>query len=293
MKKLEASLALKATAVLGEGPVWDIVSNSLYWLDIKSNKLFWWHPVTSEQREWKFDQMVGCIALTASSKVVCALQHKVVLLDTVTSEVLDYVLLEPELPDNRANDGKPDAKGRFWIGTLNIPGEKNKAALYVLGESRQMTKMVDGLSLSNGLGWSPDGRSMYLVDTLEDHVLQFDFNLETGELSNRRVILDFSEAEGSPDGMCVDSEGMLWIAFYGGKRVGRFDPSNGEQLAEVSVPAVNVTCCVFGGEQLDTLYITTARDGVSEEELQEYPLTGSVFCVKPEVKGLPGHLFKI
>ena len=293
MQNFEASLALKARAVLGEGPVWDAATHSLYWLDIKSNKLFRWHPLTSEQREWKFDQMVGCIAMTNSQQIVCALQDKVVLLDTITSNIQEFAALEPDQPDNRANDGKPDAAGRFWIGTLNIPGDKNKAALYMLGKSGELTKKVDGLSLSNGLGWSPDLRSMYLVDTLEEHVLQFDYNAETGDLTNRRVILDLSDAKGSPDGMCVDAEGMLWIAFYGGKRVGRYDPSTGEQLAEVAVPAVNVTCCVFGGDALDTLYITSARDGVSHDELQEYPLTGSLFMVKPGVKGLPGNLFNL
>lgn len=293
MQQLEASLALKASAVLGEGPVWDAVTNTLYWLDIKSKRLFRWHPLTAEQREWKFDQMIGCIALTSSADVVCALQDKVVLLDTVTSQVTDIVPLEPELPENRANDGKVDAAGRFWIGTLHIPGDKNKAALYMMDKNRQLVKKADGLSLSNGLGWSPDGKTFYLVDTLEDHVLQYEFNPENGDLSDRRVILDFSDADGSPDGMCVDAEGMLWIAFYGGKRVGRYDPASGKQLAEIAVPAVNVTCCVFGGETLDTLYITTARDGVSEDELTEYPLTGSLFMINPGVKGQPGNRFNL
>jgi sugar lactone lactonase YvrE len=151
---------------------------------------------------------------------------------------------------------------------------------------------VEKLSLSNGLGWSPDNKTMYLIDTLENHILQFDFNLEDGSISNKKPIITIPDNDGSPDGMCVDEEGMVWIALYGGKKVVRYNPKTADRLAEVDVPAQNITCCVFGGPDLGTMYITTASEGVDEAGLRQFPQTGSVFSVQLPVKGLPVNRFR-
>lgn len=285
MQNLKATVELAQEAILGEGPVWDEVSGQLYWIDIKRNTVFRYNPSGGAVQSWQLQQMVGCIAIVDEHNIICALQDKLVKLDTQTGEQELVAPIEADLPDNRCNDGKPDVAGRFWVGTLHIPGEKGKASLYRVDNDRSIHKEVTNLGMSNGLAWSPDNTKMYLIDTLEKQLLQFDFNVKDGSVTNKKILLDLSQEEGSPDGMCIDVEGNVWIAFYGGKRVTCYNPSNGEKLREVEVPAVNVTCCTFGGTNLDTLYITTARDGVSEEDLAKYPDTGALFSVIPGVRG--------
>jgi sugar lactone lactonase YvrE len=287
MNIIKATVETRQDAILGEGPVWDAVNQQLFWIDIKSKKVFRYDPVLHQHKSWLLDQMVGCIVLTSDENIVCALQDKLVQLNTSTGEQRLLAPIEAGLPDNRCNDGKADAAGRFWVGTLHMPGEKGKAGLYSVDKDFRITKVVPGLGMSNGLGWSPDNRTMYLIDTPEKHVLKFDFSLSEGTLANKQVALNLNDEEGSPDGMCIDASGNLWIAFYGGKKVACYNPTTGEQLAEISVPAVNVTCCTFGGTELDTMFITTAKEGLSEEDLKDYPDSGSLFTAKPGVKGLP------
>jgi sugar lactone lactonase YvrE len=292
MQTFEATLESAAKAVLGEGPVWDVALQQLYWIDIKSRIVYRYDPRSKQTASWQLDQMVGCVVSAGDSKIICALQDKLIELNTADGTQFVLAPLEEASPDIRCNDGKADSEGRIWVGTLHIPGEKHKAALYKFDDTLVPTKQVEDLSMSNGLGWSPDNRYMYLVDTPEKHILKFDFYPEEGKVTNREVILKFQDEDGSPDGMCVDAEGMIWVSFYGGHKVGRYDPETGSQLAEVKVPAVNVTCCTFGGAELDTLFITTAREGLDEQQLKNFPLTGSLFFVKPGVKGLPANVFR-
>ena len=289
--KYKATLEFKASAILGEGPVWDDVLGKLYWIDIKKQQVYRYDPGTRKIESWQLDQMVGCIIPTSNESIICALQDRLLELNTITGETKNFAPIEKDLPDNRSNDGKADAAGRLWIGTLNIPGENGKAGLYRVDNNGTVLKQLDKLGMSNGLGWSPDNTKMYLIDTPERHVMQFDFSLPDGTLTNKKIVLKFNEIDGSPDGMCVDAEGMLWIAFYGGKRVGCYNPANGQLIVEVEVPAENVTCCTFGGADLDTLYITTASQGVNEEGFKKYPDTGSLFSVKTDVKGMKANRF--
>ena len=289
--KYKAILEFKASAILGEGPVWDDALGKLYWIDIKKHQVYRYDPVTSKSETWQLDQMVGCVIPASNKSIVCALQDRLIELDTTSGETKYFASIEKDLTENRSNDGKADAAGRLWIGTLNIPGGNGKAALYSIDKNGAVLKQVDKIGMSNGLGWSPDNTKMYLVDTTERHVMQFDFSLPEGSLTNKRIILKFNEADGSPDGMCVDGEGMLWIAFYGAKRVGRYNPTNGQLIGEVEVPAENVTCCTFGGADMDILFITTASEGVKEEGFKAYPDTGSLFSVKTGIKGLKGYKF--
>jgi sugar lactone lactonase YvrE len=293
MNIIKATVELRQEATLGEGPVWDAINQQLYWIDIIARKVFRYDPVHREQKSWLLDQMVGCIVLTSDEKIVCALQDRLVELDMLTGEQRFLAPIEAAIPENRCNDGKADPAGRFWVGSLHIPGESGKASLYRVEKDLNINKVVPGLGMSNGLGWSPDNKTMYLIDTPEKHVLKFDFSLSDGSLANKQIALNLQKAEGSPDGMCVDANGNLWIAFYGGKKVACYDPGTGKQLAEISVPAVNVTCCTFGGKELDTMFITTARQGLSEEDLKTYPDTGCLFTAKPGVKGLPTNRYLI
>ncbi|RYG05501.1 MAG: SMP-30/gluconolactonase/LRE family protein [Chitinophagaceae bacterium] len=289
---MKATLELKTQAILGEGPVWDDSIQKLYWIDIRSNQVNRYDPISKQNESWDLDQMVGCIVPKNSEIIVCALQDQLLELNTSTYKTRTLAPLEKHLPDNRANDGKADPGGRLWVGTLHLPGEKGHSNLYRIGEDLEEELQVSGLGMSNGLGWSPENDKMYLVDTMNEIILQFDYSIVDGTITNRKTIIDLKDAEGSPDGMCVDAEGMLWIAFYGGKRVSRYDPSTGKELSAIEVPGVlNVTCCSFGGRDLDTLYITTASQDMSEDDLKKYPESGSLFSVKPGVKGLPLNRF--
>jgi sugar lactone lactonase YvrE len=195
---------------------------------------------------------------------------------------------EEHHPESRFNDGKVDRMGRFWAGTMTQQGAVS--ALYRLGTSFEVTKMESNITISNGIGWSLDQQTMYYVDSKRYVIYAYDFDLPLGEISNRRHFIEVSPAYGIPDGLTVDAEGFIWCAFYGGSKVTRFNP-NGEIDLEVPLPVSQPTCCAFGGSSMMDLFITTARDGLSEEALAEQPLAGDVFMIQTGVRGLPESEF--
>lgn len=199
---------------------------------------------------------------------------------------------EADIPDNRFNDGKCDPAGRFWAGTMSTVGDKNAGALYRYDADSSIHKMVENVSISNGIVWSLDKTKMYYVDTPTQKVMVYDYNNLTGEISNAKVAVEIPNEMGSPDGMTIDAEGNLWVALWGGFAVTCWNPETGELIQTVKVPAKNVTSCAFGDADLGTLYITTAREGNNGEELEKYPLSGGVFKFRPGVKGVDAFFFK-
>lgn len=288
----KASLALQKNARLGEGIFWHAEHRKIYWVDIEEKQVHQYDPQTGDDKMWNVSQRVGCIVPAANDKIVCAMQGEIAELDLSTGITKKLLDIEKELPGNRCNDGNVDINGRLWIGTMSVKEEKEKGSLYCIGPDLIPTKMFGNLSISNGIGWSLNDDEMYLIDTPDKKLFGFRYDAAEGKITNERKIDFFPGTGGLPDGMCTDSEGMLWIAFWGGKRVGRFDPATGDQLAEVEVPAVNITSCCFGDEDLQTLYIITARQGMTEEELKEYPLSGSIFKCNPGVSGTKMNYFK-
>ncbi|WP_332461401.1 SMP-30/gluconolactonase/LRE family protein [Paenibacillus tianjinensis] len=200
--------------------------------------------------------------------------------------------VEPEHPRNRLNDAKCDSSGRLWFGTMSMDFTKAAGSLYVMDLDGQVRRVLTGISISNGLAWDDQRGRMYYVDTATRGVDVMDYDVQSGTVDNRRRVFLIPEGAGDPDGMTIDREGMLWIAHWGGGCVSRWNPHTGKQLAKVEVPAKNVTSCTFGGDALDELYITTARDGMSEEELQRWPLTGGLFKFKAGVQGVEANIFK-
>jgi sugar lactone lactonase YvrE len=199
--------------------------------------------------------------------------------------------VEPRLAGNRFNDGKCDLTGRFWAGTMDIEERRASGALYFL-ERNKVRRVLGGVTISNGLGWSPNNDTMYYIDTPTRRVCAFDYNAETGKVKDRRTVVDFNpDQQGSPDGMAVDTEGKMWVAHWGGSRVTRWNPATGRPLDAVILPVSQVTSCCFGGRNLDELYITTARTGLDREALLRQPLAGGVFRVKTGLRGLPTNLF--
>ena len=278
--------------MLGESPLWHPLQNKFYWVDIDRCRIYSCDPQSNAVLSLKINKPVSAMVPVGNTTMLIALQGEIATFNTVTGRIETLVEIEKDISDNRCNDGKCDARGRFWIGTMHINALSQRGSLFCLDQDLFLNKALDKLTIANGMDWSSAGDKMYFIDSFERTVKCYDFDAVQGKLSNGEIIIETGSNE-LPDGMCVDSEGMLWIAFWGGKRVGRYHPRTGEHLADVYVPALNVTACAFGGKDLTTLYITTARSGLSSSELEEYPLSGSIFTCETEVKGRPANLFKL
>jgi sugar lactone lactonase YvrE len=283
MKKAELVVDVKAQ--LGEGPCWDEAKQLLYWVDIPNHQVHIYSPDKNSVKTIDTNQYVSAVVPIESGGLLLAMHHGLYTLDLESESFTPFGDPEKNKPGNRFNDGKCDARGRFWAGTMAIDESPNMGALYCLDKDLSIRKVLDGTSISNGLAWDYGNRTMYFIDTPTKKVAAFDYDLESGSLSNKRDCIHFPDGEGFPDGMTIDQEGMLWIAHWDGGQISRWNPATGEKLDSIQVPAPRVTSCVFAGEKLNELYITTARVGMSDEELELYPYAGGLFKVKLEVKG--------
>lgn len=280
-------LLIDAKVTLGEGPFWDADAGVLYWLDILSGQVFIYDPATGRNKSVDVGEHVGTIVPRKDGGAIVALQCGVATLDLDTGTFDVKCDPEKDLPQNRFNDGKCDPAGRFWAGTLSYSVDEGAGSLYCVDTDFSVKRMVENVTVSNGVVWSLDEKVMYYIDSPTRCVDAFDYDKLLGEITNRRTVIRFDKRLGFPDGMTIDEEGMLWIAQWGSASVGRWDPAGGKMLAKIDVPAKEVTACALGGENLDELYITTAREHISEEELKDYPLSGGLFRVKVDVKGVP------
>ncbi len=285
-----AEFLLDAGSQLSEGPLWDERAQLLYWVDIEGRRLHVYNPVAHEDHSLLMPSRIGMVCLTKDDRVMVALEKGVYFVQGEESTQLFFGDMERPLERNRLNDGKCDAAGRLWVGSMNMDVTEGQAALYCLTPEKQCAKMLDGVTVSNGLGWSLDGRFLYYIDTPSGFLWRFDFDLETGRISNRTALIDYGNEEGNFDGMTVDAEGCLWIAHWGGFQVSRWDPVSGKKILTVKVPVPNPSSCAFGGPKLDRLYITTAT-GRDKTVKRDYPLSGSLYVYEDGTRGLPAHRF--
>jgi sugar lactone lactonase YvrE len=224
--------------------------------------------------------------------MMVALQQGFAAFDPPTGELSLWVDPEAHLPRNRFNDGKCDPAGRFWAGTISLDREPGAASLYCLEPDGRVRTMRRGVTNSNGIAWSLDAATMYYIDTPTQQVTAFDYDHQSGGITNPRTVVAIPAGAGKPDGMTVDAEGMLWIALWEGGCVGRWDPRSGARLQTINVPARRVTSCAFGGSQFEELYITTARVGLSEADLVRQPHAGGLFRARPGVPGVAAFEFR-
>ncbi|NLF68811.1 MAG: SMP-30/gluconolactonase/LRE family protein [Candidatus Anammoximicrobium sp.] len=287
MSDMKADLILDVRAQLGEGPVWHPREQRLYWVDILAGLVHVHDPSGKPDTVYRVGQMVGAAVPRRSGGLMLATQTGLGVFDLATERFTLVAAPEKELPENRFNDGKCDPRGRFWAGTMSMVRKTGTGSLYCLDTDGTVRHVFGGVTTSNGLGWSPDQRTMYYIDTPTMQVAAFDYDAEAGTLSNRRVIIPFPDGVGRPDGMTVDAEGMLWIAHWDGGRVSRWEPATGRLLQEIHLPVARASSCTFGGPNLERLYITTARTGLTEDQLREQPHAGSLFAATPGVVGLP------
>jgi sugar lactone lactonase YvrE len=288
---LEAELVLDTKSMLGEGSIWHPKEQVLYWIDIEGKLLHIYDPATKEDKTFPVGSRIGTVVPVQGGGALVALQNGIHKLDTKTGK-LTY--LDNPLPDSnmRFNDGKCDPNGRFWVGSMAMDTRKKGATLYRFDKDKTIHPMLDSVSISNGIVWTADKKTMYYNDTPTGTIQAFDYNDKTGAITNRRVAVRIPRGTGSPDGMTIDAEGNLWVALWGGYCVGKFNPVTGELLQKIKVPASNVSSCAFGGKDLETLYITTARAWVNPDKLKEFPLSGGLFAVKPGVRGVPAEFYK-
>ncbi len=284
-------LVLNAHARVAEGPVWDDRTGTLVWVDIMSSLVHRYDPARDRDQAVDVGQAVGAAALRKDDKgLVLALRDGFGFLDEANKKVEIVAFVEADVPTNRMNDGKADPGGRFWAGTMAFESTPGRGSLYRLDPDLQVSKHVSGISISNGLDWSLDGRQMYYVDSPTQGVDVFDFDAAQGKLSARRRLITIAPEEGLPDGMTVDEEGGLWVALHGSGSVRRYTP-DGRVDRVVRVPPTMVTCCAFGGPHLTDLYITTMSYGMSEEAKRAQPLAGALFRCRPGVRGRPPNRF--
>lgn len=281
----EIRCVVEAGAGIGESPVWDERYHLLYWVDIIGRKLHRFDPSTGIDAAWDMPEQPGAVALRRSGGVVLAMRHGFYAFDFMDPDPELLVSVAGEPRTNRLNDGRVDPSGRFWSGTVNESGRDPTGALYCLDWGRRVVPKLDGIACSNSLSWSPDGKLMYHADSFTWQIRAWDFDAATGDIANPRRFIDIPDEEGFPDGATVDAEGCLWVAHWGHGHVKRYDPE-GNPMTTIELPVSNVTCPCFGGRDLSTLYVTTARFGLDDAQRPAQPLAGGLFAIELEVKGL-------
>jgi len=289
-------------ALLGESPFWHPDEAALYWCDIPGRGLHRWHPASGVHTHWPLDSEPGCAAPLPGGQLLLAMRDGLFRFDPRKGE-RTQLAAAPYAPEHlRFNDGKADAAGRLWVGTIDEQ-RGNAAALY-RWDGPSAVRIAGDIGTSNGLAWSPDGRTLYWADTRAHVVRAFDFDIVTGSLSRGRVFAQFApraEAQplqgpgaygGRPDGAAVDAQGFYWSACFGGGRVIRWSP-DGRVDREIEMPVTNCTMCAFGGSELKPLFVTSARDMLSAEQLGAEPLAGALFALDPDISGLPEAVFAL
>jgi len=281
---MQAELILDGKATLGEGPAWDAKTQKLYWVDILEKRIYAGTDLLAE-----LDDFIGCLAPRKNGHLILGTRLGFADLDPVSSK-LTFIATLQESANNRINDGKCDPSGRFLVGTMDMDEKDPTGSLYSF-DSNQPTLLLKDVTISNGLAWSPDYKTFYYIDTPTREVKAFDYDLTTGQIANPRLSIRVPASLGWPDGMTSDTEGNLWIAIWGGAQVSCWNPNAGKLLEQIPVPALHTSSCVFGGRDMNELYVTSARKNISEAELVKYPLSGGLFRIKTSVVGMPTFEF--
>ncbi|NWG33388.1 MAG: SMP-30/gluconolactonase/LRE family protein [Chloroflexi bacterium] len=278
---MRVELLYDIRATLGEGPVWDARAQTLYWIDILHKRVYANADVLLELNE-----TVGCLAPRKSGGIVFTKRFSFWTFETDSSQLTPLATLTREPAHNRFNDGKCDPRGRFLAGTMDMGETDPNGSLYSF-DGKTISKLLGNVTISNGMTWGPDYKTFYHIDTPTRTIRAFDYDLETGTITSPREAVSIPESFGWPDGMTSDLQGNLWVAMWGGAQITKWNPDTGQLLERIPLPAKNVSSCVFGGTGGNDLFVTSARVGLDEAALREYPLTGAVFRITTKTEGMP------
>jgi sugar lactone lactonase YvrE len=275
--------------VLGEGPIWDVAVGGLWWVDIVGRGLRRFSPATGDVDIWDLPEPAGSVAPTESGSLLLAVPSGFAWFDPVTNEFRHIVDPEPDRPGNRFNEGKCDRQGRFWAGSMDASEQERTGALYRLGSDGTPHRVFDGLGIPNTLAWAADSRTMYFAETLDRTIYVFDYDPTTGTPSNRRVFVTIP-GPGYPDGSTIDEGGYLWNAEWDGWRVVRYAP-DGTVDRVVEMPVQRPTSCMFGGDDLSTLFVTSASRDLDQDQMAQQPDAGGLFAIETDTRGIPETRF--
>lgn len=281
---MNAEVVNEVRASLGEGPFWH--DGAIHWADILGKTLY-------RQRSGgliearTFGEYVSAVVPRKTGGFLLALRKEVAFLPDWNADLVRVSGFEDDKPNNRANDGKCDPMGRFWFGTMDMSISPQQGSLYVFEPGKPLEKKYGPVTVSNGLAWSTDARTMYYIDTPTQQIVAFEYAPESGNITNPRTLVEIDAKEGSPDGMTIDEDGRLWIALWGGSAVVCYDPKISSFVEKIALPTSHVSSCAFGGPGLEDLYVTTAKQGLSPVQLEAEPLAGALFRVKVGARGLP------
>ncbi|MGE5791205.1 MAG: SMP-30/gluconolactonase/LRE family protein [Bacteroidota bacterium] len=290
MSPVQAACAVDCKNVLGEGAVWCPLERVLWWLDISSPSLWRFDPRADRVDHWPLPKPPGSFALRKNGGFLFAFRNGLATLDAPGGALEWLEVPGLALGDERFNDGKADRAGRFWSGTLDRRLASPIGQLYRVEPGFRATAMDRGFTISNGIGWSPDDRTMYFTDTPARRIYRYDFDPATGGIANRRVFVEVDPGHGGPDGMTVDAAGFVWSAQFDRWCVNRYAP-DGRLDRSIPLPVQRPTTCMFGGADLATLYVTSARMDLADAALAAQPQAGGVFALEPGVCGLPEPRF--
>ena len=286
----QVEVFFEAAATLGEGPRWDHRTNELHWVDIERGEIHRLCADTSEHRVVTVGQSVGAaVPRRNDNGWIAGVRDGIVLLDG-DGVVERSVAVDDARPSHRMNDGACDVAGRFWAGTMNEEAGPASDALFCIEPDLAVATVVSQVGLSNGLGWSPDNSTMYRVDTAARTLFCCEYLVDTGERGPERPLVVVDEADGVPDGIAVDASGCIWIALWDGWALRRYT-SEGKLDAVLTVPVARPTSCVFGGADYRTMFVTTARTGLADDELKQQPWAGHVLSYEVDEPGLPTNFF--
>ncbi|WP_229505708.1 SMP-30/gluconolactonase/LRE family protein [Massilia genomosp. 1] len=283
--------------LVGECPLWHAAEQTLYWVDIGGFTVHALHPASGAHRQWRMATEPAALAIHAGGGLVVATRAGFVHLDTGSGALSDIAAAPYDTATTRFNDGRVDAAGRFWVGTIYEPRDQQAAQMFCLEKGVVSLKWSGGMMNSNGLGFTPDGQAMYHADTAAHRIDRYRFDVASGEAKARETFQLFSADKkaddygGRPDGAAVDSEGAYWCAMFEGARLLRFAAS-GELLREVKLPVKCPTMIAFGGDDLRTLYVTSASHGRPEAERASYPFNGCVLSLRVDVAGREEHAYQ-
>ncbi len=276
--------------VLGEVPIWCPIDQALYWIDVFKPAINRLVPATGQLTRWTPPEKLGSFALRERGGLLLAARSGLAFYDPVGGDFESVLDPEPDLPDNLLNDGKCDRKGRFWVGSMDRALDNPTGRLHRFDPDRSCRNFERDIWIPNSIAWSPDDRCMYFADTRRQLIYAYDFDLEAGEIADRRVFASTEDQPGDPDGSTVDREGFLWNAQWDGSRLVRYAP-DGRVDRVVELPVSRPTSCAFGGAELDILYVTTATFRLGDEARAEQPFAGGLLAIDPGVRGLPEPRF--